>query len=509
MTIGTSNIHFRFQGLLSVIQWFINLLITVSRVTTSIMFHLVICFTVFNANVVTYSRTLLIIPIAWCLKCNYPTLACSLILFHDFLDHIDGIVAKVHKRIYGDNIDDPLLGGFMDAFCDKIVNVFCLWTIIQETHFDQTSTLMAIAFVLLCYTVIGLETAIGVVRVQDYFHAALLGNKTTNKNSTAAVMEGKLKEKFESIGLAFLCLSIGHATPFEHWTGIFGVVCLALTIRLAYISLTKKLQARESRKEKKNVTIQDQPEEIQIPVQKSIAVINTSISNNDANTRQRAMTLDSSRRENEKSKHTKDQTPPIFSANMTNPMIAETIDSEDDSHSTSSSDNADDPLHSFQRSASLPSIWIDGRADKVYTVGCFDLFHEGHRLLLQRMRQYGRQVIVGVHDSRSIHKLKKRVPVDGTETRMLNVKRYADEVYCVAGTDPSNFVKCVVHLRENETAVYIRGDDMADFPSRHVVEELMPIKFLPYTNGVSSTQLRKELFSHIQADDMEHLEKVN
>lgn len=154
-------------------------------------------------------------------------------------------------------------------------------------------------------------------------------------------------------------------------------------------------------------------------------------------------------------------------------------------------------------------MWIDGRADKVYTIGCFDLFHEGHRLLLQRMRQFGRQVIVGVHDSRSIQKLKNRVPVDGTETRMLNVKRYADEVYCVSGTDPSNFVKCIVNLRENETALYVRGDDMADFPSRSVVEELMPIKFLPYTNGVSSTKLRQELFSHIQADDMTHLEKIN
>jgi hypothetical protein len=125
------------------------------------------------------------------------------------------------------------------------------------------------------------------------------------------------------------------------------------------------------------------------------------------------------------------------------------------------------------------------------------------------MRQYGREVIVGVHDSRSIHKLKKRVPVDGTEVRMLNVKRYADQVFCVSGTDPSNFVKSAVYLRPNETAIYIRGDDMAEFPSRHVVEELMPVKFLPYTNGVSSTQLRKELYSHIKADDLEHLEQVN
>ena len=108
---------------------------------------------------------------------NYPVCASILVLFHDFLDHVDGIVAKVQKRIYGDNIDDPLLGGFMDAFCDKIVNVFCLWTILQETYFEETSTLLSISFVLLCYTIIGLETAIGVVRVQDYFYATLKKNK--------------------------------------------------------------------------------------------------------------------------------------------------------------------------------------------------------------------------------------------------------------------------------------------------------------------------------------------
>lgn len=183
---------------------------------------------------------------------------------------------------------------------------------------------------------------------------------------------------------------------------------------------------------------------------------------------------------------------------------------EDERHSMDSFEGQEEEeVPILQRSASLPAIWIDGRADKVYTIGCFDLFHEGHRLLLQRMRQFGREVIVGVHDSRSIFKLKSRVPVDGTETRMINVKRYADQVYAVAGTDPSTFVTCIVYLRENETALYVRGDDMADFPSRHVVEELMPVKFLPYTNGVSSTKLRQELFSHIQADDMQHLEQVN
>ena len=71
---------------------------------------------------------------------------------------------------------------------------------------------------------------------------------------------------------------------------------------------------------------------------------------------------------------------------------------------------------------------VDTRVDKVYTIGCFDLFHYGHVNLIQRMRKLGKKVIVGVHDSRSIYKLKNRVPVDSTEKRMLNVKTVADEV---------------------------------------------------------------------------------
>jgi cytidyltransferase-like protein len=152
---------------------------------------------------------------------------------------------------------------------------------------------------------------------------------------------------------------------------------------------------------------------------------------------------------------------------------------------------------------------VDNRVDKVYTVGCFDLFHHGHVQLIKRMRELGKKVIVGVHDSRSIYKLKNRVPVDSTEKRMLNVKTLADEVFCIAGCDPSSFMTCIVNLGKNETALYVRGDDMPNFPCREVVENLMPIRFLPYTQGVSSTQIRKEMFSHIAPDDENYLNTNN
>lgn len=60
------------------------------------------------------------------------------------------------------------------------------------------------------------------------------------------------------------------------------------------------------------------------------------------------------------------------------------------------------PKTNFSRSNSVISLELDTRVDKIYTVGCFDLFHHGHVKLIQRMREFGKKVIIGVHDSRRL-----------------------------------------------------------------------------------------------------------
>lgn len=55
-------------------------------------------------------------------------------------------------------------------------------------------------------------------------------------------------------------------------------------------------------------------------------------------------------------------------------------------------DVEDNPHLQRQRSNSVPLHVFDTRVDKVYTVGCFDLFHRGHITLLQRMKTLGKQV---------------------------------------------------------------------------------------------------------------------
>ncbi len=125
---------------------------------------------IFTANIITLARTFLVVPIAWSLKTDYNMTAFWCIIFHDFLDHLDGIVAKVQRVTYP-NHDDPLLGGFLDAFCDKIVNVLSLWTILQTSDFSAATGSELFMMLLVCYSVMAYEIVIGIVRVEDFFKA--------------------------------------------------------------------------------------------------------------------------------------------------------------------------------------------------------------------------------------------------------------------------------------------------------------------------------------------------
>ena len=478
---------------------------------------------IFTANIVTLSRTFLVIPIAWCLKYDYNWAAFFCVVYHDFLDHLDGIVAKTQKLTYPGH-DDPLLGGFLDAFCDKIVNVFSIWTIIQTINVDNSlSETRTFLFLAICYGVVAYETVIGVVRVQDFFYAKFkkefnLEDESKPEANPAAIvaasMEGKLKEKLESTGIAFLCVSISklNQDPINNAYGTVGLVCLALTLRMAHKSLALKLENRKT----VSTSVADSSKEVKSPAAKETITVKKLPKISSAFN---LMHLNSTIEEQETTESSDESNSEFEQAEM---KVLEYADNEirDSSrnenyiykkrrltHSDSCEALKDQKAVSKKDCEGPVANLVDTRVDKVYTVGCFDLFHDGHVNLIRRMREIGKKVIVGVHDSRSIFKLKNRVPVDSTEKRMLNVKKHADEVFCVAGCDPSNYMTCVLNLYENETALYVRGDDMPNFPCRDVVEHLMPIKFLPYTEGVSSTQLRKEKFAHIANDDESYLEQ--
>lgn len=151
----------------------------------------------------------------------------------------------------------------------------------------------------------------------------------------------------------------------------------------------------------------------------------------------------------------------------------------------------------------LPEGW---GSRKVYTIGCFDLFHRGHQNALLSLREFGHFVVAGIHDDESYFKLKNKYTIDNLETRMNNVKPYVDQLFVIPSTSPDLYLKSMVSEQDIETGscCYARGDDMLDFPGREWVESVMPVHFIPRTEACSSTLIR----TIYHADDPEIRKKA-
>ena len=133
----------------------------------------------------------------------------------------------------------------------------------------------------------------------------------------------------------------------------------------------------------------------------------------------------------------------------------------------------------------LPEGW---ESRKVYTIGCFDLFHRGHQNVFLSLREFGATIVAGIHDDESYFKLKAKYTIDNLETRMKNIKPYVDQIFVIPSTDPLLYIKCMVSDQDiaNGSCCYARGDDMLDFPGREWVESVMPVYFVPRTEACSS-----------------------
>ena len=65
-------------------------------------------------------------------------------------------------------------------------------------------------------------------------------------------------------------------------------------------------------------------------------------------------------------------------------------------------------------------------------------------------------------------------------------------MFVIPSTNPTPFLQCMVSDNDvkNKRCCYVRGDDMLAFPGRSDVETVMPVHFLPRSEGVSSSMVR-------------------
>ena len=125
---------------------------------------------------------------------------------------------------------------------------------------------------------------------------------------------------------------------------------------------------------------------------------------------------------------------------------------------------------------------------RVITYGTVDLLHYGHINLLQRAKQYGDYLIVGLSTDEFNWNEKQKICYFSYEERkrLLEAIRYVDLVI-----PEENWEQKVTDVQEYHADTFVMGDDWEgkfDF-----LKEYCDVVYLPRTPEISTTRIKKDL----------------
>lgn len=134
---------------------------------------------------------------------------------------------------------------------------------------------------------------------------------------------------------------------------------------------------------------------------------------------------------------------------------------------------------------------------KGYTTGVYDMFHIGHLNVIKNAKEYCDYLVVGVTtDEVSLNK-KGKLPVIPYNERSEIVKaiRYVDEVVPQLGYDLDAKIEAWKKLKFD---VMFVGSDWQGTDKWNEIEKILKqynvdVVYLPHTDGISSTDLRKKI----------------
>ena len=137
-----------------------------------------------------------------------------------------------------------------------------------------------------------------------------------------------------------------------------------------------------------------------------------------------------------------------------------------------------------------------------YTQGVYDMFHIGHLNLINHAKEYCDYLIVGVNSDELVKSYKNKIPVIKQEERKFIIEniKAVDECFVAATLD-----KAALWKELHFDAVFIGDDWKGNERWLQTEKDLEPygvaVVYLPHTDGVSSTILRKEIGNKVEDTD--------
>ena len=126
---------------------------------------------------------------------------------------------------------------------------------------------------------------------------------------------------------------------------------------------------------------------------------------------------------------------------------------------------------------------------RILTYGTFDLLHYGHIRILERAKKLGDYLIVALStDEFNAIKNKKSYYTYEQRKMILEACRYVDLVI-----PENNWEQKVDDVKNYHADIFVMGDDWEGNPKFELLREYCDVVYLPRTEGISTTKIKKEL----------------
>ena len=121
---------------------------------------------------------------------------------------------------------------------------------------------------------------------------------------------------------------------------------------------------------------------------------------------------------------------------------------------------------------------------RVITFGTFDLFHIGHLNILERAKNQGDYLIVGVSSDQLNFSKKQKYPICSEENRLNNLStlRFVDEVFVEDSLELKG-----EYIEKYEADVLVMGDDWVGKFDEY--KRVCDVVYLDRTPSISTTKL--------------------
>jgi len=155
-------------------------------------------------------------------------------------------------------------------------------------------------------------------------------------------------------------------------------------------------------------------------------------------------------------------------------------------------------LSSYQYKKESSRVFNEKRTKVGYLSGTFDLFHVGHLNLLKRAKQHCDYLIVGVHPS-AAHKGKETFIPFVERMQIVGAVKYVDKVVQSCPEDADAW--SIWHYDRLFVGSDYKGTERFNRYEEYFRDKGVEIIYFPYTQGTSSTQIRKTVL--LKTSDIE------